>query len=39
MANEQKIKFTKWVEFGISCIALLAKFVKEIIQIIPEKGA
>lgn len=38
MANEQKIKFTKWLEFGIACFTLLAKFVKEIIQIIPTKG-
>lgn len=39
MANEQKIKLIKWVEFGITCITILAKFIKEIIEIIPEKGA
>ena len=39
MANEQQIKLIKWIEFGITCITILAKFVKEIVQTIPEKGA
>lgn len=38
MANEQKIKLIKWVEFGIGCITILAKVIKEIVQIIPEKN-
>ena len=38
MANEQKIKLTKWLEFGITCITILAKVVKEIVQAIPEKN-
>jgi hypothetical protein len=38
MANEQKIKLSKWLEFGITCLTILAKFVKEIIEIIPTKG-
>lgn len=38
MANEQKISLAKWLTFGISCLTILAKFVKEIIEIIPTKG-
>lgn len=38
MANEQKIKIGKWIEFGITCITLLAKFIKEVVEIIPEKN-
>ena len=38
MANENKIKLIKWVEFSITCITILAKFAKEIISVIPEKN-
>jgi hypothetical protein len=38
MAGEQKIKLIKWVEFGITCITILAKFIKEVISVIPEKN-
>lgn len=38
MANEQKVNLTKWITFGISCLTILAKFIKEIVEIIPTKG-
>lgn len=38
MSNENKIHFTKWVEFGITCLGIILKVVKEIIQAVPEKN-
>lgn len=38
MSESYKIKLTDWITFGISCLAVIAKFAKEIIELIPTKG-
>lgn len=38
MSSNEKIKLTQWLSFGISALGVILKVVKEIIELIPEKG-
>lgn len=37
MANDKKISIIKWIEFSLTCLTIIGKVVKEIIQNLPEK--
>lgn len=37
MANEKKNKIINWLNFAITTLGIIAKVVREIIEVIPEK--
>lgn len=38
MPNDKKISIIKWIEFGLTCLTIIGKVVKEIIQNLPDKN-
>ena len=38
MSEKKANEIINWINFGISCLGIIAKFVKEIIETLPKKA-